>query len=199
MCCIGGGPGSDVVGLTKFLKDTKLFPLWRLECATFDLCTEWENTWKRISAANPDEFSLLTYLPGDITRADPPLSPLGLLIVRAADIITAVKVFSSVVAFIKNDASHGNLLREIFQEMKQGALLLYIDNLYGNNHRDFQTMAYNGGVTEQLFEWHGEMYFPNIVRSETTSLISQATGFKPLHRCKVSVMLLRKPITLDFM
>ena len=201
VCCIGGGPGSDIVGLTRFIRDNDLCPTWGLECSVFDLHPEWENTWMGISKANPPgEFPVLSYLPGDITRTNPPLSPRGRLTIQSADIITAVKVFSSVVAFMKKDALHGNLLREIFQEMKPGALLFYIDNFYKNDHRSFQAMAYDGGVTEHLFEWHGEMNYPaEVTHSETINRIIQGTGFKPLQRCSVSVMLLRKPLTGGYM
>ena len=54
-------------------------------------------------------------------------------------------------------------------------------------------MAHAGGVTEVLFEWHGEMSLPSTGRSHTMRRINQVTGFEPLQRYKVSVMLLRKP------
>ena len=53
VCCIGGGPGSDALGLTKFLRDTGLVPTNRLECTIFDLRPEWEDTWKRLHRAMP--------------------------------------------------------------------------------------------------------------------------------------------------
>ena len=49
VCCIGGGPGSDVVGLTKFLRDNEIVPVHRLKCSIIDLYQEWERSWKKLS------------------------------------------------------------------------------------------------------------------------------------------------------
>ena len=195
VCCIGGGPGSDVVGLTKFLRDYSLLQESHIEGTIIDLYREWENSWNTITEANPNEFPhRVMYLRGNILWTDSQLSPDGLFAIRSAHIITVVKFFSTVAAFIRKDTSHGNLLREIFHEMKPGALVLYIDNLYSNQHVQFQNIAYSGGVRELLFEWHGEMILPDFEQSASTSRISKATDwFKPLKRCTVSIMLLRKP------
>ena len=195
VCCIGGGPGSDLVGLTKFLRDKELFPVDRLECSIFDLYQQWESDWVQMARANPGEFpSQLTYFPVDITHKQRPLSKKGLRKIQAADIITVVKVFSSVAAFVRKDAAHGRLLREIFQEMKPGALVLYIDNRNGDKHNEFQTMAHYGGVREVLFKWQGEMGMPSVEKHSTSIRhIAQKTGFRPLQRCNVTIMILRKP------
>ena len=196
ICCIGGGPGSDVVGLTKFLRDSSpLFQASRVECTIIDLFQEWENSWRTITTANPNDFQLhkMTYMPGNILWTDSSLSPRGLLAVRSAHIITMVKFFSTVAAFLRRRHSHGNLLREIFQELRPGALVLYIDNLYNNQHLEFLDIAYSRGVREVLFEWHGEMVLPEFEHAKSISSIAKSTGFKPLQRCTVSILLLRKP------
>ena len=197
VCCIGGGPGSDVVGLTKFLRDKELFPVDRLECSIIDIYKDWEKNWGTLNKANPCELPRMSYLSGNITRTDSGLSIGELATFRSADVITMVKFFSTVAAFIRKDDAHGNLLKKIFQEMKPGAVVLYIDNRYGNQHEEFKTLAALGGMTETLFEWHGMISLPCVVHSESVQLIKQATGFEPLHQCTVSIVLLRKPLQTE--
>ena len=114
VCCIGGGPGSDVVGLTKFLRDNKLVPVHRLKCAIIDLYCEWGVNWDTIRQSNPNEFPLISYNWCDLARTDCHLTSYGLQIIRTVDIITFVKFFSTVAAFMrKNDAQRKTTSRNL--------------------------------------------------------------------------------------
>ncbi|XP_071788604.1 uncharacterized protein [Asterias amurensis] len=195
VCCIGGGPGSDALGLTKFLRDTGLVSTDRLECTIFDRYLEWEFTWRMITRSNLNaDFPRMTYFSRDMTWQLNGLKIHELDKVRSADMVFFVKFFSSVASFIRNDATRGNLLREIFRELKPGALLLYIDNKFNDQHGEFKRLASSGGVTEVLFE---NIYFPISIpvteRSVSSKSFDAAIKVAPLLSCSVTVMLLRKP------
>ncbi|XP_071788557.1 uncharacterized protein [Asterias amurensis] len=193
VCCIGGGPGSDALGLTKFLRDTGLVPTNRLECTILDYYQQWEDTWKKITESNANvEFPPMTYFSRDMTRGSADLSILDKI--RSADIVSFVKFFSTVAAAILADATRGNLLREVFRELKPGALVFYIDNIFGDEHGEFKKIAYSGGVTDVLFE---KIFFPISLpvteRSVSSKSFDAAIQVAPLLSCSVTVMLLRKP------
>ena len=121
----------------------------------------------------------MSYLSGNITRTDSGLSIDELATVRSADIVTMVKFFSTVAAFIRKDDAHGNLLKKIFST---------------KSLRHLQAL---GGMTETLFEWHGMISLPCVVHSESVQLIKELTGFEPLQQCTVSIVLLRKPLQTE--
>ncbi|XP_033624309.1 uncharacterized protein LOC117287860 [Asterias rubens] len=193
VCCIGGGPGSDALGLTKFLRDNRLVPTNRLECTIFDRYREWEDTWKKMTKSNANiEFPPMTYISRDMTGCTADLSILDKI--RSADFVSFVKFFSTVSAAIGADATRGNLLREVFRELKPGALVFYTDNIFGDRHGEFKRIAYSGGVTDVLFEKiHFPISLPVTERSVSSKSFDAAIQVAPLLSCSVTVMLLRKP------
>ncbi|XP_071789194.1 uncharacterized protein [Asterias amurensis] len=194
VCCIGGGPGSDALGLTKFLRDTGLVSTNRLECTIFDRYREWEDTWKKITQSNAsDEFPLMTYFSCDMTRSYNGLSMNELDKIRSADIVSFVKFFSTVANRIGSNNDCGNLLREVFRELKPGALVLYIDNRYGDRDEDFKKIAAFGGVTETLYKNVLPFRMPTAIRSDILTEFDRITGKNPNDPFTVSFMLLRKP------
>ncbi|XP_033624836.1 RNA polymerase II degradation factor 1-like [Asterias rubens] len=194
VCCIGGGPGSDAVGLTKFLRDTGLVSTNRLECSIFDRYQEWEDTWKKITQSNAsDEFPPMTYFSCDMTRSYTGLSMNELDKIRSADIISFVKFCSTVADYIGSHEECGTLLYEIFRELKPGALVLYIDNRYRDRDEEFKEMAEFRGVSETLYTSNQDFSMPVANRSDILTTFDRVTGKNPNNVFPVSVMLLRKP------
>ncbi len=117
VCSIGGGPGSDLVGLTKFLRDTNIFPS-SLHCLVLDLFPNWKLTWDTIYQNLPDHFQV-TYKKCDLVR-DTRLPSDVISFIRNVDLLTLVKSFSAVSAFFRTDPNRRELLRSILNELKQG-------------------------------------------------------------------------------
>ncbi|XP_071788950.1 uncharacterized protein [Asterias amurensis] len=195
VCCIGGGPGSDALGLTKFLRDTGLVSTNRLKCTIFDRYQEWEDTWHKIKQSNAsDEFPLMTYFSCDMTRSYNGLSMNELdKNIRSADIVSFVKFVSTVADRIGSNSDCGNLLREVFRELQPGALVLYIDNRKSDRDEDFKKIAAFGEVTETPYKSNHDFSMPVGNRSDILTTFDRVTGKNPYNVFKVSVMLLRKP------
>ena len=140
------------------------------------------------------EFPSMTYFSGDMTRKDTGLSSDELLKVRSANVVSFVKFFSTVSAFIKKDSSRGNLLRVIFRKLKPGALVFYVDNCHGKRHTEFKSVASSEGVTDVLYDRCEQIRLPGTKRSAILKRFDEKTK-STIRKCfRVSIMLLRKPI-----
>ncbi|XP_022099010.1 uncharacterized protein LOC110983773 isoform X2 [Acanthaster planci] len=126
VCCIGGGPAPDLVGLTKFLRDTGVIPVATLRCSVIDAFPSWKTTWDAIWEKLPDPFPV-NYFRCDLVK-DTTIEREVLDIVRRAELVTLVKCLSAVAALMRDDPRRSSLLQAILQELKPGAVVLHIDS-----------------------------------------------------------------------
>lgn len=122
--CIGGGPGSDILGVVKYLG---LFGkgAQRLECYLLDREAGWEGTWSSV------EKWLGTRLEVDTTfqRVDvfKPATWKDRRRFLKADLFT-MSFFVSEIMSLDKDQKLGFFWNHLFENAKSGALFLYIDN-----------------------------------------------------------------------
>ena len=187
VCSIGGGPGSDLVGLTRFLQDTDLFPP-SLQCHVLDLFPNWKDTWDTIYNQLPETFQV-SYHKCDLVETKKLRS--GVLdFIREADIVTLIKSFSAVAAFFRNDQTQGSRLRSILRELKRGCFVLYIDNEYRDDGF-LEKFALPAGL-EIMFECCGKQSLPYGQYSNTIKNYCQNLDFSPMRSCDVNIRLFRK-------
>jgi hypothetical protein len=122
--CIGGGPGSDILGVLKYLR---FFGkgVQRLECYLLDCEPGWEGTWSSV------EKWLGTSLKVDTTfqrvNVFKPATWKARNRFLKADIFT-FSFFVSEVMSLDKDEKLAPFWKHVFSNAKNGAIFLYIDN-----------------------------------------------------------------------
>lgn len=119
--CIGGGPGSDFLGIMKYclVARKKL----DLKCQILDRDAAWSESWTDVDDKVKSTFRISTsYQPIDV--ADP-TSWQKFSKHFSADFFTLIYFISEVYAVREKATAY---FAELLAQMKPGALLLYIDN-----------------------------------------------------------------------
>ena len=126
VACIGGGPGSDFLGVLKYVMNRGLQP--RLKCTLFDAECSWGECWCDVDDKLETELPLRTvFQPFSVVE---PNTYENLNKYLTSDLVTLI-YFMSEVHRVKEDAEP--YFKTLFQGIKQGALFLYVDN----NNRQF--------------------------------------------------------------
>ena len=119
--CLGGGPGSDVLAILKYLSEQPSEPVKKLTCYLLDGEQAWADTWTEIDESLGVNLQLKTnFQPFDVTQPDTWRYQKNFL---QADLFTLSY-------FVSEVCSLGDItpLRDILEQAKPGALVLYIDN-----------------------------------------------------------------------
>lgn len=119
--CIGGGPGSDFLGVLKYIMVNELNPF--LRCTLFDGEQSWGECWSDVDEKLGMDMRISTFFqPFDVCDYNTYCDISKYL---GSDLFTLVYFMSEVYQYRESaDAFFSNLLRQA----KTGALLLYIDN-----------------------------------------------------------------------
>ena len=119
--CIGGGPGSDFLGIMKYCLNAK--KTLDLKCLILDRDPAWSESWADVDDKVQATFRISTsYQPIDVTD---PTSWRQFTKHFAADFFTLIYFISEVYAAREKAEEY---FVELFCKMKPGAVLLYIDN-----------------------------------------------------------------------
>lgn len=120
IACIGGGPGSDVLGFLKYLLTQKDKP--QLAYVILDKELAWNNTWANLDATVSAELKTSrTYLPLDVTDSN---SYDDADRAYKSDIFTMLYFLSEVFRH-KDDVTE--FLKHCFGKMKKGAMFIVLD------------------------------------------------------------------------
>ena len=121
IAAVGGGPGSDFLGLLKYCQTKSLTPAIRLQ--VFDRDAAWGETWGDIGAQLGDCFHLTSsFHPMDVCD---PASWSQYTRYRQADIITMVYFMSELRT---KKAAADPFFIDLFRTAKKDAVILFIDN-----------------------------------------------------------------------
>lgn len=119
--CIGGGPGSDLLGILKFCQLRGLSPA--LTCHLLDRDSAWGESWSDVGKKVNGALQVTTHFnPFDVT------DPGKWRVFKKhfqADVFTLIYFMSEVYALRASADEYFNVL---FANMKPGALLLFLDN-----------------------------------------------------------------------
>ena len=120
--CIGGGPGSDILAILKYLNEQPRESAKKLICYLLDREQAWADTWTEIDESLTGDLKLNTnFQPFDVTQPDTWQYQRNFL---QADLFTLSYFVSEVYSF----GASRSTLRDILEQAKPGALVLYIDN-----------------------------------------------------------------------
>lgn len=140
--CIGGGPGSDILAVLKYLADYgSKEPVKKIVCYLLDKQQAWADTWTELDdKLEVDHIALASHFqPLDVTDPDSWASQRKFL---DADIFT-LSYFVSEVYALDEKGVVTKFWETLFKEAKPGALFIYDDNgsdLF-NNYFDKQWKA----------------------------------------------------------
>ncbi len=135
VACLGGGPGSDLLGILKYMmnagiKDTKL------TCYIFDKERAWGDSWSDVAIQLTPDFQLNpVFQQLDVTEPNTWKSYQKFL---RADLFT-LSFFLSEVWKIKNEAQP--FFDYCLSQMKPGAMILFVDNNSPIFYEWFDTLA----------------------------------------------------------
>lgn len=126
LSCIGGGPGSDVLAVLKYLSDRAGDePVKRLVVYLLDREQAWADTWTELDDKIKGEFQLnANFQPLDVTLPDSWKSQRKFL---DADIFT-LSYFMSEVYALDTSGVVTQFCETLFKEAKPGAVFIYDDN-----------------------------------------------------------------------
>ena len=129
--CIGGGPGSDIIGVLKYLDDYKTKEnVSKIICYLLDKEQAWADTWTEFNESLNANVQLSpNFQPLDVTNKESWKLQQKFL---KADIFTMSYFVSEVKALDENNLVT-DFWKSIFSSAKPGALFLYTDN----GHSDF--------------------------------------------------------------
>lgn len=124
--CIGGGPGSDIVGVTKFLNEQdKTCLTKKMICYLLDAEQGWADAWTEVDDALSGKVQVSTnFQPLDVTNPDSWQAQKKFL---KADLFTMSYFVSEVMSLDKNGVVT-EFWETLFESAKPGSVFLYTDN-----------------------------------------------------------------------
>lgn len=120
--CIGGGTGSDFLGILKYIvNDTKKTPQLRVNL--FDKEPAWSECWNDVDEKLRSQLRISTsFVPFDVTV---PRTWINYQKFLSSDLFTMI-YFMSEINSLREEAE--SFFRNLFENAKPGALILYVDN-----------------------------------------------------------------------
>jgi hypothetical protein len=158
--CLGGGPGSDLVGVLKFMDEKGITPA--LFCEIVDGCIQWKQTWSDLAFTLDWQSALHTdYVIHDAADRGTWGAPCSFV---KADIFT-VNFFASEIFHLGKVAA--KYLLYAFQQAKPGALVLMNDNNDSRFYDWFDQIAKSASL-EVLLANHGERKIYDVEERSST-------------------------------
>ncbi len=189
IACIGGGPGSDLVGILKYLvergdESPSIF------CEIADGCQLWKHTWADLALIVGKSISFSTdyiiHRVGDIDIWNVPVQ------FEKSDILT-MNFFVSEIEPLGETA--WDYLGAVFEKMKPGAILLFHDNNVTKYFGKFDEIARDKGL-EILLHGKGDRRIYDSAEKSDDLLEYRMKFGKRMSKLKGSVAwrIMRKPV-----
>lgn len=191
VACLGGGPGTDAIGVVKYLRESHVEPMpQNLHCCVFDKEPGWSQNWAVVA---PQIGPLVTpyFQALDVTQ---PVPANAAHFLATADLITMSYLISEVQKLDAN-GEVSRFIQERFTGAKPGALLVYVDNS-GAHTTFFDGIADQmGWVRLSAYDWVVGQPQWGSFQEDITALEVYETRFGRLQRvaAKLSYRVYRKP------
>ena len=194
LSCIGGGPGSDIIGVLKYLKDVNdagnKEGTTKLICYLLDKEKGWADTWTELDEHIDLGVQLNTnFQPLDVLNASSWEAQRKFL---QADVFT-LSYFVSEVMALDTHGQVGIFWNTLFAEAKPGAIFVYNDNGHTDFSSYFDSFWKAAGLKEIVAE-DDHRIVPSYSEqaSELAAFIKKFDQFPKL-KGQVSYRVLRKP------
>jgi hypothetical protein len=138
LACLGVGPGSDVLGIIKYLNNGQKLNSFKLKFNLFDRDKTWEDYWEIISQKVKDSKNIgfLPYHEFDILNPDNLSSNVDIF--QKADIFTMSYFMSEVFTYCNQPKEYFD---KLFSQAKSGSYFLFIDNNSPQYYQLFDDLA----------------------------------------------------------
>lgn len=154
--CIGGGPGSDIIAVLKYLDEYRTEPVKKLSCYLLDKEQAWADTWTELDERfNVGVQLSANFQPLDVTNPESWKYQRKFL---DADLFT-VSYFISEVYCFDQDGKVSEFWQTVFGNAKPGALFVYDDNCTGM-FGDFFDKQWKNGSIECLRSGNNKRFTP---------------------------------------
>ena len=190
--CVGGGPGSDIIAILKYLGDhEESEPVKKVTCYLLDGEQAWADTWTELDDSLDSDISLnANFQPLDVTA---PKSWNAQKKFLQADLFT-LSYFVSEVMSLDADGTVSDFWATLFNGAKPGAIFLYIDN----GHDDFNTYfdeAWNASGLECLLTRNNVRFTPSFSeQASELKFYKDKFNYSPKLQARLSYRVLRKPL-----
>jgi hypothetical protein len=150
--CIGGGPGSDFLGIVKYMMNNAInIPI---RCFLYDREQVWGETWCDVDDKVGPAFKVATHFqPFDVTDCNTWAAHTKYL---NSDLFTMI-YFMSEVYGVRDKAS--SFFENLFNRAQSGSMFLYIDNNNGAFFGWFDELAAQANLIS-VAQGQGEMHLP---------------------------------------
>lgn len=151
--CLGGGPGSDFLGILKYVMASRKQP--ELKCRLLDKEAAWAESWEDVDEKVKVPFRISNnFHPIDVGDYASWSDKSKYL---QADLFTLIFFVSELFAKLKEPA--GQFLKHVLVGAKPGALLLYIDDNNSSFYSWFDKLLFDNGW-EIIDQGRGSMRLP---------------------------------------
>lgn len=138
--CVGGGPGSDYLGILKYIMASPLKP--SLMCYLFDREEKWSEAWSDVDSKVEKGLATSTIFQRfDVT--DPEDVGAHKKFIRQSDLFTLTYFMSEVYS---QQVQSEPFFSKLMQEAKPGAMFMYLDNDNENFYGWFDSLANGNGL-----------------------------------------------------
>lgn len=190
--CIGGGPGSDIIAVLKYLSDIgKHEKVEKIICYLLDGEQGWADVWTEFDESLESGVTLSpVFQKLDVSNLKSWQSQKKFL---QADIFTMSYFVSEVISQDANGDVSAFWLR-LFQEAKPGAIFVYVDNGHDAFNEYIDKLAAEAGL-EKLFGEDNRRFTPSFTEqaSELSEYRKKFGGQNPKLQAYLSFRIFRKP------
>jgi hypothetical protein len=189
--CVGGGPGSDVIAVLKYLADyDEQEPVTKVICYLLDREQAWADTWVELDDSLEVDVSLhANFQPLDVTAPDSWASQKKFL---QADMFT-MSYFVSEVRALDQDGVVSQFWQTLFREARPGALFIYDDNGHDDFNRYFDEQWRSAGLDLVIREDNVRFVPRFSEQAAELGEYQQKFGHSPKIQAYLSYRVLRKP------
>lgn len=163
--CIGGGPGSDVLGILKFMLKQNI-----VETIIFDILDNtiaWKSTWQEICRKYNQSFHT-TYLRSNILDIDEKIFNENKW--KKFDVFTFIYVLSALLPQDDNLFNSEKSFCSIFSGAKKGSFFIFIDNGNTKFYKPYLKWTKQYNLSEIVNDIHEE-YISNDERSSLSEYV----------------------------
>lgn len=189
--CVGGGPGSDIIAILKYLDERKaLEKVKKVTCYLLDREQAWADTWTELDDSFQTELLLhANFQPLDVTAPDSWAQQKKFL---QADMFTMSYFVSEVMSLDKNGVVT-EFWQTLFKEAKPGAFFIYDDNGHGDFNDYFDKQWTHAGLS-CIVQSTNEKIWPRYSeqKAELGDFL-QMFGQQPKLKTPLTYRVLRKP------
>ncbi len=192
LSCLGGGPGSDIIGVLKYLNEfADSEPVEKVGCYLLDKEQAWADAWTEIDDSFRAGVALTTnFQPLNVANPRSWKSQRKFL---QADLFT-LSYFVSEVLSVDGDGSVSCFWRQLFEEAKPNAMFLYVDNEHHAFNSYFDKLWKEAGLKSIIVK-DNVRFTPNSSEqaSELVKYQAKFNNRSPRIQATLSYRVLRKP------